>query len=488
MGVFLRLPAQLARASAGHGEHGNSTVQKIEITGGYVTAISNTYGAGIGSAIGQEGLSSVGNITITNGVIVANGFDGAGIGSGYGEFGNSIVSLVSITGGRFTATGFEAAGIGAGYARDGNSSVTTLTIGGNATGIAFSVGNGAGVGSGYGFHGTSSITTLTIGGAADFEAFAYEDAAGIGAANGWLGQSLVHNLYINGGQLRAYGHHGAGIGAGYDRIGNSTVDNLVVRNGNLLVSGVTGIGSDPWGQVKRLEIDGTEAGVINVDCYASSHFCFNASVLVARSAYITATTNTSTFIDPDYHTGTTFDNLHLVGFYSVPSQKDHFGSARALHFGQIDGRAAGTNTLELESPGLVSRNIPFNGSHVVGVIVALTNPATYNASLWLPSGEKVHLCVNGSNDYRFVVNNGEAYYAVAAPCGTNVPSSGLSGGTIAAITVPIVSVVVIGAVIGVLVFLGIITLPCRGGGGGGGGTTGELIDSKADSPYTSDGI
>jgi hypothetical protein len=364
-----------------------------------------------------------------------------------------------------------------------------VTINGSAVGFASSLGNGAGIGAGYGFHGTSSITNLNLGGAADFEAFAELDAAGIGAANGWFGQSLVHNIVINGGHFRAYGNHAAGIGAGYDSLGNSTIDSLIVRNGNLYASGITGIGSDPWGQVKRLEIDGTEGGAVQLDCHATSHFCFNASVIVAKEAWLVAHTNTTTFIDPVYHTGTTFDSIHITGFYTVPSTKDSFGQARLLHFGKLSGLVPGENTLTLtREGGTYTRSAPFNGSHVVGVTLSVNEPGTYKAVLTPGNGANLHLCLNGAKtgDSFTVGASGETFVEKVGPCGSGTDDSqsgGLSGGAKAGISIAVI--LVVAGVAGVAFFLYKVKGVCARGGGGGGG---ELIDSKADSPYTTDGI
>jgi hypothetical protein len=473
-----------AGIGAGHGDHGTSTVQRITISGGSVIATSNAEGAGIGTAVGQAGNSTVGTITITGGTITANGYQGAGIGSGYGEFGNSTIGVVLISGGNITAVGNDAAGIGAGYARDGNSTVRTLTISGNAEGFALSLGNGAGIGAGFGFHGTSSLTTLTLGGAARFRAVADLDAAGIGAANGWLGQSLVHNIVVDGGHYEAFGNHGAGVGAGYDRVGNSTVDSLIVRNGIVHASGVIGIGSDPWGQVKSLEIDGTQGGAVELECYSSSAFCLNASVIVARDAWLVAHTNTSAFIDPVWHTGSSFDSLHITGFYTVPSKRDSFGQARVIHFGKLGGLTAGSNIRRLTKQGTTySRQAAFNGSHVVGVILSLDQAESYTATLPTASSD-TELCLDGKTEKVFSVGNGETFIAHAAPCGS-VPSqkAGLTGGAIAGISIGVIAGVAGIAAAILLVLKGIIKCPP-----GGGGTGGDLIDSKADGPYTTDGI
>jgi hypothetical protein len=210
-------------------------------------------------------------------------------------------------------------------------------------------------------------------------------------------------------------------------------------------------------------------------------------VIVAREAYLIAWTNTTTFIDPVYHTGTTFESIHFTGFYSVPSNKDSFGTAQLLHFAKIIGLESGDNRLALLNlhDSSSTRQILIDGDNVIGVILSVPGAGEYNATLVGPSGKTIHLCVNGTNENRFVIRNGEAFYPVVAECGTNVESSGLSGGAIAAIVVVPV-VVIAGIVVGVLVFTGVISFSCLRRGGGE--KTGEFIDSKADSPYTTDGI
>lgn len=112
----------------------------ITITGGTVTATSESYGAAIGGGSDGDG----GNITITGGKVTAKNTNnsssaGAGIGSGYYASGGNI----TITGGNVTAVGgYQCAGIG-GRANAGNIIITGGVI--NSTGNVRAYGIGGGV-------------------------------------------------------------------------------------------------------------------------------------------------------------------------------------------------------------------------------------------------------------------------------------------------------------------------------------------------------
>ena len=137
-------------AGIGGGIGGNGGV--ITITGGEITALSNEYGAGIGSGDGyplQETSGyhlSGGVISITGGTVNATGGDsGAGIGGGYySDSGN-----ITITGGTVDATGGKSgAGIGGGI--DGSGGLITIS-GGTVNAVSKALGAGIGGGKeGYG--------------------------------------------------------------------------------------------------------------------------------------------------------------------------------------------------------------------------------------------------------------------------------------------------------------------------------------------------
>jgi hypothetical protein len=212
---------------------------------------------------------------------------------------------------------------------------------------------------------------------------------------------------------------------------------------------------------------------------------------VAKEAWLVAHTNTTTFIDPVYHTGTTFDSLHISGFYTVPSAKDSFGQARLLHIGKLSGLVQGLNTLTLtREGGTYTRSASFNGSHVVGVTLSVNEAGTYKAVLTTPgNGANLNLCLNAAKtgDSFTVGASGETFVEKVGPCGSatddSQSSGSLSGGAKAGISIAVI--LVVAGVAGAVFFLVKVKNVCAGGGGKGGG---ELIDSKADSPYTTDGI
>jgi hypothetical protein len=127
-----------------------SSVDNLNIFGGNVIA-TGIAGAGIGSgnASAASAKSSVGNVKILGGNVTAKGTNGAGIGSGYasGAGAASRVDNVTIAGGNITASGGDGgAGIGSGIVRTGTSSVGDVTItGGNIS--ATGSGDGAAIGS-----------------------------------------------------------------------------------------------------------------------------------------------------------------------------------------------------------------------------------------------------------------------------------------------------------------------------------------------------
>ena len=105
-------------------QYAETTCGNITITGGNITAMGDTYGAGIGCG----GRGTCGNITITGGTIIATGGDqdSAGIGGANA----STCGNITITGGTVTATGhWGCPGIGMGC----NGTATDHTICGDIT-------------------------------------------------------------------------------------------------------------------------------------------------------------------------------------------------------------------------------------------------------------------------------------------------------------------------------------------------------------------
>ena len=65
-------------------ENGHATLGHLVINGGHITANADGNGAGIGGGTGYNAgcTSSIGNITINGGTVIATGYNGAGIGGG----------------------------------------------------------------------------------------------------------------------------------------------------------------------------------------------------------------------------------------------------------------------------------------------------------------------------------------------------------------------------------------------------------------------
>jgi hypothetical protein len=175
-----------AGIGSGFVQTGFAMMDVIRISGGSVFARSR-----LGSAIGggeatNGGLTSVRQILITGGDVVAIGWDAAcGIGSGRTSNGNSTIGMIDITGGNLYVEAHDGAGIGSGYAYEGNSFVGRIHVSnGNITAIVRE--NGAAIGSGR---------------------------AHSGAIN--PGSSIVGMVQIDSGFFRLAGHGGGAIGAAH---------------------------------------------------------------------------------------------------------------------------------------------------------------------------------------------------------------------------------------------------------------------------------
>ncbi|MGI6495817.1 MAG: beta strand repeat-containing protein [Kiritimatiellia bacterium] len=207
----------------------------LEVTAGRTLSITNApgdddasltvtggqYGAGIGG--GQYG--DGGTITISGGVIVANGSgSGSGIGGGAGGAG----AAVTISSGTVTAQGgYYAAGIGGGSSGAGG---TTTTISG---GIVTAIGGGyaAGIGGGSGKAGGN----VTISGGNVTATGGYQ-AAGIGGSNGKAGG----NVTISGGRITATGGSSGGAGIGGGSGLNGLGGSVAVSGGTVAAEGTDG--------------------------------------------------------------------------------------------------------------------------------------------------------------------------------------------------------------------------------------------------------
>lgn len=148
---------------------------------GSLHAVSGTWGAGIGSILGQDS----GDIVINGGKVTGEAHDssqGAGIGGGDGGDGN-----VTINGGKVSGTGYVGAGIGGGVGGDGNVTIKDGSVtakGGNV---------GAGIGSG----GNGGTSNVTITGGVIEKAAGGMEGAGIGGGNEDDG-----NVTITGGTIK----------------------------------------------------------------------------------------------------------------------------------------------------------------------------------------------------------------------------------------------------------------------------------------------
>jgi hypothetical protein len=201
----------------------------ITISGGIVTANgSEFFGAGIGGGAGGGG----GAVTISGGAVTANGGEmGAGIGTG--GYAGDDSGVVIISGGAVTANGGNfAAGIGGG---DGDAGGTTTITGGevSATGGKY----GAGIGGGNNDANTNGIAgsggTVNIAGGR-VTATGGKCAAGIGGGTGQqLAGSTGAVLAISGGTVFATGGAGGapGIGPGLGNVGEGETGDLPDASG-----------------------------------------------------------------------------------------------------------------------------------------------------------------------------------------------------------------------------------------------------------------
>ncbi|TBL81771.1 beta strand repeat-containing protein [Paenibacillus thalictri] len=311
-----------AGIGSGHASVGSSVVTGIVINGGKVTAkggdfTTNFSGAGIGSACaGANAVSRVESITIggadtevtaTGGS--ASGATGSSSGSGIGSSwptaanGESSVGDITIDAGVIIATGgtvvnFTGSGIGAAGTRFaaissvGNiliSSGTITAIGGNSITSVDSNG-GSGIGSGFANGGgTSSAGSITILGG-DITAAASplrQGGAGIGAgsAQGADSTSMVQDITISNANVIATGSaNGAGIGTG--GVVRLATSNVLVKTGVISITNGTtvavGLANSPG---------------IGPGTAAANSTCTVASILISGGT-VEARGSTNTFNTP----------------------------------------------------------------------------------------------------------------------------------------------------------------------------------------------
>ena len=189
---------------AGIGSGANTDGGMVTINGGKVTATS-IGGAAIGSGGFGDGKGSFGTINITGGTVSAKSESG---GAGIGGGSNSAGGTISITGGTVTASASGDTG-GAGIGGGKNAAGGSITVQ-NATIARAAANAGAGIGSGGGE--SAGTTTVIIGtGATVTNAFS-EDGAGIGSGKN---SSAACSVTIrDGADVTAKSTIGAGIGGG----------------------------------------------------------------------------------------------------------------------------------------------------------------------------------------------------------------------------------------------------------------------------------
>jgi hypothetical protein len=103
----------------------------------------------------------------------------------------------------------------------------------------------------------------------------------------------------------------------------------------------------------------------------------NASVVIGQDGSFVAHTNTSYFLG---RTGSSFDKLNLIGFYSNNSKGDSFGQAKLLHFGKVSWPVKGQTELELRhTDSSYVRQVVFDNSNVNGLIISVEKVRYYIA-------------------------------------------------------------------------------------------------------------
>ena len=172
----------------GGGTYDTSCTSNITITGGDITAVGGSYGAGVGSGNGGD----ASNIRIEgNAHVTAFADGGAAIGAGYGGS-----SDVTITGhANVDAAGRCGAAIGLGNL----GYQTTITISGDATVNAEGVDGTGAIGSGR-----SSGSKVTVNTKDNANVTAIADGVAIGNNGGWSSSSTTIN--ITGGTVDAVAH------------------------------------------------------------------------------------------------------------------------------------------------------------------------------------------------------------------------------------------------------------------------------------------
>jgi hypothetical protein len=237
----------------------------------------------------------------------------------------------------------------------------------------------------------------------------------------------------------------SGIGGGAALAGNAGVAWLVIEGGEMMAEGHVGVGSAPSGLVERLLMLGSD-GVILLDCRSQMPWCVAAQTAAARRGRVEAITSAQMICAPgvinqDFDSG----SVEFYGEYRVipPS---------SVHEPLADVRRLNLAALRFDGPDdpqpymlvflLIDNDIVYNRSvnfdvQAKRLIISLQWPGEYEIQafgIYSQNTDPLQLC-DHSNQTRFVVNTGEAYYTEVAVCEGPDPPSRLSVAAIVLIVV-----------------------------------------------------
>ena len=253
------------------GNYSDSGAGDIEITGGDITAIGASDGAGIGSGCKATGNT---NITISGSAKIKAQTEqgGAGIGSGSSDTKNNSKKgavTINITDGTIEKAEGKNGGAGIGSGYYGRSS--TVNISGNAELKDVKGGNlAAGIGSGYD---SDKVDVVIDGGT--INATGGDSAAGIGS-----GLNSRSSVTIKSGTVNAKGNQHSNSGS--SGIGGSYAD-VTISGGNITATGYdtgAGIGGSYSGDSSKITITG---GTITATGTSDAPAIGNGSVSISNT-------------------------------------------------------------------------------------------------------------------------------------------------------------------------------------------------------------